>query len=419
MAYKELIKNFSKIRSYLKEFFVYGYNSRGNVGKKSERSYDNEKRRISSWLGDYVEESHGPDGKTTALCIDVRNVSFNPLYRAWKSASFTDKDITLHFILMDLLREYPTLTLSEIISHIDAGYLSQFSKPMEFDESTVRKKLAEYEQQGIIEITKDRNKSVYALKNNTDLMNHSRDALTKTLDFASEILPAGIVGSSLLDKLADHENFFSFKHRYITQSMDTEIMVSIFRAMRKKRWIQILSYNERKSTKPDTRGTQAKLVPLKIISSSQSGRQYLIAHVRKQRKFKAFRLDNILEVKELEVCINYDQLKSEYKDAEKHVWGASFGNFNQLQTVEFTVKIREDEEHIYQRLLREKRCGTVERISPEEARFSAEVWDVHEMIPWIRTFIMRITELHISDEELEQSFWRDVYEMRNLYKDYL
>ena len=104
MAYKELIKNYSKIRNYLKEFFVYGFNSRGNVGRKSDRSYDDEKRRISSWLGDYVEEDHGPDGKTTALSIDVRNVGFNPLHRAWKSASFTDKDITLHFILMDLFQ---------------------------------------------------------------------------------------------------------------------------------------------------------------------------------------------------------------------------------------------------------------------------------------------------------------------------
>ena len=48
MAYKELIKNFSKIRSYLKEFFVYGYNARGSVGQKSDRSYDDEKRRIKS-----------------------------------------------------------------------------------------------------------------------------------------------------------------------------------------------------------------------------------------------------------------------------------------------------------------------------------------------------------------------------------
>lgn len=182
MAYKELIKNFSKIRNYLKEFFVYGYNSRGSVGRKSDRSYDDEKRRIQSWLGDYVEEAHGPDGKTTALSIDVRNVGFNPLYRAWKSASFTDKDITLHFILMDILDPRAVaqqaegspsgssagrFSLTEIISLIDEEYLSRFNKPLEFDESTIRKKLAEYEKQGLIEISKDGNKSVYSLFKNS------------------------------------------------------------------------------------------------------------------------------------------------------------------------------------------------------------------------------------------------------------
>lgn len=415
MAYKELIKNFSKIRNYLKEFFVYGYNSRGNVGRKSDRSYDDEKRRIQSWLGDYVEESHGPDGKTTALSIDVRNVGFNPLYRAWKSASFTDKDITLHFILMDLLKGRDKLLLSEIISIIDEEYLSHFNKPLEFDESTIRKKLAEYEKQGFIEISKEGNKSAYSLKKNIDLMSHSQKELQDTLDFASEILPAGILGSTLLDKMDEHDNCFSFKHHYITQSMDSEIMVTLFEAMRRKCWVNILTYNERKSTKKNSIGTRVKAIPLKILSSSQTGRQYVVTHVLKHKKLKSFRLDNIIEVNIADPCYDYDTVKKEFKEAEKHLWGSSFGNFENLETVEFTVKFREDEEHIYHRLIREKRCGEVERLSPTEARYYAKVWDAHEMLPWIRTFIMRITELHISDKALEEHFWNDVYEMRNLY----
>ena len=419
MAYKELIKNFSKIRNYLKEFFVYGFNSRGNVGRKSDRSYDDEKRRISSWLGDYVEEDHGPDGKTTALSIDVRNVGFNPLYRAWKSASFTDKDITLHFILMDLLAGKEKLSLTEIISSIYNDYLSHFAKPLEFDESTIRKKLAEYEKEGIVEISKEGNKSVYTLRDNINLVKQYQEGLQNALDFASEILPAGIIGSTLLDKMEKHENTFSFKHHYITQSMDSEIMVTLFDAMKQKRWIQIQSYNERKNRKENSRGTQVRAIPLKILSSSQTGRQYLVAHVLKQKKLKSFRLDNIVEIKLLEPCNEYDTVKKRYKEAEKYLWGASFGDFENLETIEFTVKFKDDEEHIYQRLIREKRCGTVERLSKNEARFFAEVWDVHEMLTWVRTFIMRITELHISDKELEDHFWKDVREMKENYKEIL
>ena len=54
MAYSELIKNFDKIRDYMRDFYVYGFRSRSGFDKKSARSYDNERRRIESWLGDYM-----------------------------------------------------------------------------------------------------------------------------------------------------------------------------------------------------------------------------------------------------------------------------------------------------------------------------------------------------------------------------
>ena len=50
MAYSELIKNFNKIRDYMRDFYVYGFKSRDDYTKKSARSYDDEKRRIESWL---------------------------------------------------------------------------------------------------------------------------------------------------------------------------------------------------------------------------------------------------------------------------------------------------------------------------------------------------------------------------------
>lgn len=59
---------------------------------------------------------------------------------------------------MDLLKDKEKRSLSEIISLIDDDYLSDFTKPLEFDESTIRKKLAEYEKEGLIEISKDGNK---------------------------------------------------------------------------------------------------------------------------------------------------------------------------------------------------------------------------------------------------------------------
>ena len=54
MAYSELIKDFNKIRAYIREFYVYGFRSRDEFDAKSARSYDNERRRVESWLGKYM-----------------------------------------------------------------------------------------------------------------------------------------------------------------------------------------------------------------------------------------------------------------------------------------------------------------------------------------------------------------------------
>lgn len=54
MAYQELIKNFEKIRTYMIDFYVYGFKSRQDFDQKSLRSYDNERRRIESYLKLYT-----------------------------------------------------------------------------------------------------------------------------------------------------------------------------------------------------------------------------------------------------------------------------------------------------------------------------------------------------------------------------
>ena len=55
-SYNELIKNFERVRSYMREFYVYGFKSRADYDKKSARSYDDEKRRMESILGDYMSD---------------------------------------------------------------------------------------------------------------------------------------------------------------------------------------------------------------------------------------------------------------------------------------------------------------------------------------------------------------------------
>lgn len=81
MAYSELIKDFGRIRDYMREFFVYGFKSRDEYTKKSSRSYDDERRRLASWLGDYMQFRQNPEGKNVFISIDSRVSRHNPLYR--------------------------------------------------------------------------------------------------------------------------------------------------------------------------------------------------------------------------------------------------------------------------------------------------------------------------------------------------
>lgn len=406
MSYNELIKNFNRIRDYMREFYVYGFKSRDEYNKKSARSYDDERRRIESWLGDYMQFRQTPEGKNVFLSIDSRSSKHNPLYSAWKAKSFTDGDITLHFIIFDIFNSPEiTLSLNEITDRID-DYLADFDEPKTFDSSTVRKKLNEYISEGII-VAEKQGKTIYYHRAESDFA-----CDTDILDYFSETAPCGVIGSFLLDKTGEHAESFAFKHHYITGAMDSEILCSLFDAMSEKRNITIESVTRRKE-----KVTESSIVPLRIMISVQNGRQHLMAYVPRFKRITSFRIDNIISVKPGDVCENFDELRENLNDMQKNLWGVSTKNLSgqELEHVEFTVCYGEDETYIPNRLEREKRCGTVEKLSATESKFSADVYDSAELVPWIRTFICRITDISFSNKELEKTFRNDIKQMYALY----
>lgn len=405
MAYSELIKNFERIRGYMKDFYVYGFKTREEYDGKSARSYDNEKRRIENYLGDYMGFHRNTEGKNVFLSIDSRNSARNPLYKALKAKSFTNGDITLHFILFDILNSPEiALTLAEITEQIDE-YMQNFTEPMSFDESTVRKKLKEYCELGLIKAEKQGKQMLYRRAENTDLTTWA-DAL----EFYSEAGGCGVIGNFLLDKTENNNEYFSFKHHYITHALDSEIVATLFSAITRRQFTDITYYSSKKNKE-----NIVTVAPLKIYVSVQNGRQYLIAYVPGTRGVKAFRLDFVRNVKAGEEAPNYDDYLIAFDEIKKHMWGVSIGNIRRLEHIEFTVKFGKTEEHIYHRLEREKRCGEVVRLDEHTALFYADVYDSFELCPWIRSFICRITRFSCSNRLLENRFKQD---LQNMYKTY-
>lgn len=405
MAYSELIKSFAKIREYVSQFYIYGFKSRSEYTAKSARSYDNEKRRIESWLGEYMQFRQAKNGKNSFLALDSRAISHNPLYNAFKAKSFTENDINLHFYILDILADEEK-SLRGIVDSITDEYLSMFNNANVLDESTIRKKLREYEKLGLIKSRKQGRQLLYSRNaDNVDL-----ESWKYAVAYFSEEDPIGVVGSFILDKYDKSPEFFTFKHHYILHALESEIVEDIFEAIREHKKVELSIYIPKKDNI-----IEHTLFPIKIYCSTQSGRRYVLGYHYRLRKMAFFRLDNIKKIKILE----RDERFNEYFDAvekfKQNVWGVSTGQRYSLDHIEMTVFVDDNEKFIINRLEREKRCGKIEMIDPHHYRFVADVYDAMEMMPWIRTFTGRISSLECSNQAVADTFYTDFNEMLKIY----
>ena len=405
MAYSELIKNFEKIRDYMREFYVYGFKSREDYTKKSARSYDDERRRIESWLGGYMAFRHTGDGKNVFISVDNRNVPFNPLHSAWKAKSFTDKDIVLHFCILDLLADGTPKSVSEIADGVEE-LLSYTDSLFDMDESTIRKKLKEYTEIGVLLSEKQGRQLYYRLTEDNVDVSSWEDAAA----FFSEETPCGVIGSYLLDRLNEIPEHFSYKHHYLLHTLDTQILFDALCAMKEKRCADIINFNTRKETEHEHR-----VYPLRFYISTQTGREYLLAYHYKMRKPMFFRLDTIRSIKAGPFEPRHEKYEGFASKFDQNLWGVSTGGDYSLDHVELTLHVGEGEEYIINRLEREKRHGRIEKIDEHTYRFIADVYDAGEMLIWVRSFIGRVISFESNDRFAVDRFCSDVRRMAELY----
>lgn len=399
MAYSELIKSFSRIRTYMRSFYVYGFKHRNDYEQKSARGYDNERRRIESWLGDYMSFGQDEVGRRVFLSVDSRAVSSNPLYRAFRTKSFTDRDIMLHFYLLDILPESEGMAIFDIMEEL-ADQLNAFEVGDAPDESTVRKKLSEYEKLGLVSKARRGRETVYCRSTcPLDLGTWSEAVV-----FFSEAAPLGVVGSYVQELLPNRANYFRFKHHYILNALDSEIVCELAEAINSKRVVELSS-----------RAQQALVLPLRLYISTQTGRQYVLAWVPENERFSFWRLDLIDDVKLRERLVPPSDLAPRMREFQRHVWGVSSGGSGIPEHLEMTIYAGAHEDYIVRRLEREKRSGTVSRVDDSHWRFSVDVYDTMELLPWIRTFTGRITDLRADNQQMYARFYDDLEAMSMLY----
>ena len=191
-------------------------------------------------------------------------------------------------------------------------------------------------------------------------------------------------------------------------------MATLFKAMREKSVITVNNMSRRADEPRENR-----IIPLRVFISAQNGRQHLIAYPPDFNASQSFRIEYLSDVKLLGPTPRFDELRAELDEMQSKMWGVTakrdrYGK-ERTEHVEFTVKVDDNEEHIVRRLEREKRIGTVEKIDEHTYRFTADIYDTSEMVPWIRTFICRIAELHFSNKAIEKQFKSDIEEMYRMY----
>ena len=354
------------------------------------------------------------NGKVNFVSIDSRHTPHNPLYKLFKAKSFTAMDISLHFMVMDILAGGEKKSLNQILDEINSVYLDGFSSEVVPEESTLRKKLKEYEELGLIKSEKDGKTMLYCRTPLSDL-----SGLEDVLNFFSETDPCGVIGNFLFDKLpkeAQQEGeIFQYKHHYITSTIESDFVEQVFQAIREHRYLTI----EQKRSEDD-RTFPNEVIPLMIYQSTQGGRMYLMAYRPRGKYFLALRFDYIVGMETGDAYEGFEQKRTEFEELRNHIWGVALKQnkkHNDTTTVHVTFRITfsEEETFIYQRLLREKRSGTVTLLDDNNAQFDVDVYDPQEIIPWVRTFICRITFFDCTDKYIVPRFYGDIRKMNRMY----
>lgn len=221
----------------------------------------------------------------------------------------------------------------------------------------------------------------------------------------------GEAGSYLLDKFAEDCEAFAFKHHFILYTMDSKLLYELLEAMNSRQSVTLYRCDK------DGSSMMQYVCPLKIYCSTRTGRQYLLGYNYDEKKLLFNRLNRIKCIKVKERENNYEHYLQLAQKAAPHIWGVSLFGSGELERISFTVEVASDEQFIVQRLEREKRSGIVEQLDEAHYRFSIAVYDARELLPWIRTFIGRITAFSCSNKAVQELFFDDLEQMASYYRE--
>lgn len=410
-GYTELIKNFEKIRVFARDFFIYGFKGRSHYSTLSPRSYDNERRRIESYLSDLIVRNRDKNGKTISISSNTTAKTSNPLFKVWQTKSFTKNDCFLHFVILDILSVHDQgLGVGEIAEIISKEYTIEANIDYLIDSMTIRNKLNEYTKLGILKAKKCGKALYYSLESNplSNLTPSASEGLANALSYYNNVLPAGFIGHSM-GRLEDSP--FIYRQIFFAQIFDDELLLQILNAIGQKRIISLLSNR-------NDRDLKNTVIPLKILSNTKTGRRYLAVLYTGKRKYATIRLDSIKSVSLGDICQNYDSIKEAYEAKLQKAFSIIHQGNERLHWIKVLLSINEaTEQYVLERIRREGKHGVITKTDKDTFEYSIEVADTLEMVPWLRTFIGRIIKIEGTEAHIIAQFNRDIDTLASMYRE--
>lgn len=416
------ISEVNMLRDYVREIYVESFHSPDGheaIHSPSGRSESEAKSRLHAFFEENFIAKNSR--KEDVLKFDSRKVNCNPLFDIWKMCHFKPEYLTRDFALFDLFstEKYKNGLSDYDLKCDDSGKneLEKYTgKPISHKQLDLY--IPFLRTNGIINVKDTFNndgkllKSTYTLsdtKNLQTIIKNNPEVLA-AIEFASETFPCGVIGSYILDSVdkAEDVHFFNFKHHFIYNTLDSEVAYTIFSAINEKRFVSI----KRKHN-------IIRVIPIQVRFSARDGRSYLVYYTN-YPKFKGFNVENfenIVSVKKSDRCTYFDSLIAEFETVKKYLWGKSINSDKgKTEHVDFTIQYTDSEIYILKRLQREAFSGNIENYSTDnKAKFSFELYDSKELIPWIRSYYGRITSFNFENKNLQEQLTDEIKKMYAIY----
>lgn len=400
MAFNYFYKQFETIRIIIRRLYLYGCYSRDDFKNiVSGRKFDNELKRAKMVLSpDNIVQTYKGKSKYTSINHDYFIEENNILYNTYLAKAFKQNEFLLYFYILQTLDDIP-LSLSEVEMN-----LSEFIP--DIDRATIRNHLDKMCDEGYLISTILKNKKMYALAPDV-LSGITRDEYSELLNAVSFYMNTRteqMAGQYCYDTIREASNInhripFVFKHKFLHQILDEEVLQEILSAIDKKKSINF-EYNGSK---------RENITPYKIKEDLYFGRQYLIGFNISNSRLSIFRIDKISNVEKSDI---YAEISD---DISKYCWCVSWKPTHESVSITFDFNHLTDE-YLIRRLYRDKQHGKIEKTSESTYVFSIEITDPIEMVPYLRTFYGHIVKTNCA--KLNDYINEDLKRMVALYEDF-